>query len=217
MRFRREMRLPPLTPAMRRTLAWGLVILALLTAALLAGELLRRVAGVASRIGTPAPPVVTQETVVEQLREVARLVSSEMTLRDVVTYRQTRFGSTKQTLLVVTARVTAGIDLERGAEVRIDSAAKRIRVALPPAEIFGVDVVSMRTYDERAGLLNPFRPADRDEIQRRARSQLVLAAQQSGILEHADRNAARILEGLLAQDGYVVEVNRRLNLQRPAG
>jgi hypothetical protein len=217
MRFRREMRLSPLTPAMRRTLAWGLVILALLTAALLAAALVRRVAGVASRIGTPAPPVVTQETVVEQLREVARLVSSEMTLRDVVTYRQTRFGSTKQTLLVVTARVTAGIDLERGAEVRIDSAAKRIRVALPPAEIFGVDVVSMRTYDERAGLLNPFRPADRDEIQRRARAQLVLAAQQSGILEHADRNAARILQGLLAQDGYVVEVDRRVGLQRPTG
>ena len=217
MHCRRDMRVPSLTPAIRRTLAWGLVIVALLTAALLAAELVRRVTGVASRIGTPAPPVITQETVVEQLREVARLVSSEITLRDVVTYRQTRFGSTKQTLLVVTARVTAGIDLERGTEIRIDSSAKRIRVALPPAEIFGVDVVSMRTYDERAGLLNPFSPADRDEIQRRTRSQLVLAAQQSGILEHADRNAARILQGLLAQDGYVVEVDRRVGLQRPTG
>jgi hypothetical protein len=217
MHCRRDMRVPSLTPAIRRTLAWGLVIVALLTAALLAAELVRRVTGVASRIGTPAPPVITQETVVEQLREVARLVSSEITLRDVVTYRQTRFGSTKQTLLVVTARVTAGIDLERGTEIRIDSSAKRIRVALPPAEIFGVDVVSMRTYDERAGLLNPFSPADRDEIHRRTRSQLVLAAQQSGILEHADRNAARILQGLLAQDGYVVEVDRRVGLQRPTG
>lgn len=211
------MRAASFTPALRRTLAWGLVVVALVTAALLAAELVRRVTGVADRIGTPAPPVITQETVVEQLREVARLVSSEMTLRDVVTYRQSRFGSTKQTLLVVTARVTAGIDLERGTEIRIDSAAKRIRVTLPPAEIFGVDVVTTRTYDERAGLLNPFRPTDRDEIQRRARAQLVVAAQQSGILEHADRNAARILKGLLEQDGYVVEVERRLSLQRPAG
>jgi hypothetical protein len=217
MHCRREMRALTLTPAMRRTLVWALVIVALLTAALLAAQLVRRVAGVASRIGTPAPPVVTQETVVERLREVARLVSSEMTLRDVVTYRQTRFGSTKQTLLVVTARVTAGIDLERGTEIRIDSAAKRIRVVLPPAQIFGVDVVNVRTYDERAGLLNPFRPEDRDEIQRRARAQLVLAAQQSGILEHADRNAARILQGLLARDGYLVEVDRRVGLQRPTG
>jgi hypothetical protein len=75
MHCRRDMRVPSLTPAIRRTLAWGLVIVALLTAALLAAELVRRVTGVASRIGTPAPPVITQETVVEQLREVARLVS----------------------------------------------------------------------------------------------------------------------------------------------
>ncbi|HYD53605.1 MAG TPA: DUF4230 domain-containing protein [Gemmatimonadaceae bacterium] len=211
------MHLPALTPAMRRTLLWGLVLVALLTAALLAAELVRRVTGAASRIGTPAPPVVTQETVVEQLREVARLVSSEMTLRDVVTYRQTRFGSTKQTLLVVTARVTAGIDLDRGTQIRIDSAAKRIHVTLPPAQVFGVDIVNVRTYDERAGLLNPFRPSDRDAIQQRVRSQLVVAAQQSGILEHADRNAARILHGLLARGGYTVDVARRVTLERPAG
>ena len=44
-------------------------------------------------------------------------MASEMTLRDVVTYQQTRFGSTKRALLVVTGRVSAGIDLAQGSEV----------------------------------------------------------------------------------------------------
>ena len=66
-------------------------------------------------------------------------------------------GSTKQALLVVTGRVAAGVDLERGAEVRIDSASRRITVTLPPAQLLSVDVLNVVTYDERGGLLNPFR------------------------------------------------------------
>ena len=54
-----------------------------------------------------------------------------MTLRDVVTYEQTQFRSTKKTVLVITARVAAGIDLSRGTNVCIDSSARRIIISLP--------------------------------------------------------------------------------------
>lgn len=192
----------------RRVLTWGLVAIALAAALSLAVMGVRRAAGAVASLGEPAPPQITQEAVVERLREVARLVSSEMTVRDVVTYRQTRFGSTKQTLLVVTARVSAGIDLEKGTGIEIDSAARQITVTVPPAEIMSLDVVNVRTYDESAGLLNPFRPADRDLIQRRIRAQLVTTANQSGLLEHADRSAATILRELLAREGYTVEIRR---------
>ena len=47
-----------------------------------------------------------------QVRSVARLVASEATLRDVVTYEQTRFLATKRALLVVTGRVSAGFVLD---------------------------------------------------------------------------------------------------------
>ena len=192
----------------RRVLTWGLVAIALAAALSLAVMGVRQAAGALADLGEPAPPQITQEAVVERLREVARLVSSEMTVRDVVTYRQTRFGSTKQTLLVVTARVSAGIDLEKGTNIEIDSAARQITVTVPPAEIMSLDVVNVRTYDESAGLLNPFRPADRDLIQRRIRAQLVTTANQSGLLEHADRSAATILRELLAREGYTVEIRR---------
>ena len=57
---------------------------------------------------------VSQAVVVEQTRAVARLVTSETVLRDVVTYENRRLGSTKRSLVVVTGKVLTGFDLDRG-------------------------------------------------------------------------------------------------------
>jgi len=196
----------------RNAVVLGLVLALVLVAA--GTAIVRQVSS--SLLFLKSPPQVSHEIVVERLREVAKLVASEMTLRDVVIYEQTRFRSTKRVLLVVTGRVSAGINLN-AAEVRIDSAARVIRIALPPAQIMSVDVTNVTTYDESAGLLNPFSSDDRDEIQRRIRQQLRVAAAQSGILEHADRSAAKALTDFLARDGYSVEIKRPLALERPTG
>ena len=204
-------------PSPRRALVWGLTIVALLTAAAAGLALVRRVSGAADRFTTPAPPVITQQLVVERVQTVAKLGATEMTLRDVVTYEQTRYGSTKKALLVVTGKVSAGLDLTRGTDVAIDSAARRITLSLPPAQIIAVDILNVVTYDESAGLLNPFRPEDRDIMQRRVRAQLMEAARQSGILSHADEGAARMLTELLAKDGYTVEIRRPPVMAQPTG
>jgi hypothetical protein len=204
-----------LTPG--RVLAWGLVAIALLTAAVVAVSLARRATSAAGAIGAPAPPRVTHQVVVERLQAVAQLVASQMTLRDVVVYEQTRFTATKRALLVVTGRVSAGLDLERDTRVEIDSVARRIVLTLPPARILAVEVLDVTTYDERAGLLNPFRPEDRDAIQRQVRARLEDAAQRSGILAHADQSAAQMLTQLLGRDGYTVEIRRDVVQRRPAG
>lgn len=198
----------------RRVFVWGLVVLALLFVAVTGLSIVRRVSSAFG--GERAPPRLDHEIVVERLREVAKLVATEMTLRDVVIFQQTRLGSTKRVLLVVTGRVSAGINLQR-AEVHIDSTKKHIEVTMPPAHIQSVDVLNVTTYDERAGLLNPFTTDDRDEIQRRIRTQLQLAARQSGILEHADQAASKALTDFLARDGYTVEIKRPLELKPPTG
>ncbi len=204
--------------APRRTLVWGLVAIALLVAASVGVMVARRAVGaVGSIAGPPAPPRITQQVVVERLQAVAKLVATEMTLRDVVIYEQTRFASTKRALLVVTGRVSAGIDLAENTGVRIDSVTREITVSLPPARLLGIEVLNVTTYDERAGLLNPFRPEDRDVIQRRVRDQLATAAEQSGILAHADRSAAAALTALLSRDGYTVRIERPVVERRPAG
>ena len=67
----------------RRVLVWGLVAIALLAATGLGVTLVRAASGLAG-LGRSAPPQVSHETVMERLRDVAKLVASEMTLRDVV-------------------------------------------------------------------------------------------------------------------------------------
>lgn len=196
-----------LSPAQRRVVTWGVIAFVLAIGAAVSIALLRRAAG-GVLFGQRSEPQITQQVVVERLREVAKLVATEMTLRDVVTYEQTEWRSTKRTLLVVTARVAAGIDLARNTDVSIDSAAKRITISLPPAQIISIDIVNVTTYDEHAGLWNAFRAEDRDVIQQRIRTQLMVAARQSGILEHADQSAARVLSELLSRDGYTVEIRR---------
>lgn len=152
---------------------------------------------------------VTHDVVVSQMRAVAKLVSSEATVRDVVAYENTWYGSTKRSLVVVTGRLLAGIDLGDDPEVRIDHDAKRIGIVVPPARLIGVEITDMRTYDERGGLWNPFKPADRDSIQKQARAQLTAAGQQVTLLRHANESAAEMLRMLLARDGYTVEVSTR--------
>src|SRR5262245_41571554 len=73
---------------------------------------------------------VSQSLVVEKIEKVAKLVSSETTLRDVVIYENTWFGSTKRSLVVVTGKVLAGIDLNAGNSVEIDDKARVITISL---------------------------------------------------------------------------------------
>ena len=206
----------PATPPPRRSaLPWAIAAAVVMLVLLVPVILVRSASSTFGRFGQPSEPLITQQTVVERLREVAKLVATEMTLRDVVIYEQTRLMSTKKVLLVVTGKVSAGIDMEHGTDVHIDSTDKRITVTLPPAQILSVDVLNVTTYDESAGLLNPFTPEDRDLIQRRIRGQLMAAARQSGILEHADQSAAKVLTELLARDGYTVEIRRPLVVNPP--
>ena len=152
---------------------------------------------------------ITHDVVISQMRAVAKLVSSEATVRDVVIYENTWYGSTKRSLVVVTGKLMAGIDLEDSPEVSIDHEKKRISIRIPPAKLISVQITDMRTYDERGGLWNPFKPEDRDAIQRQARAQLSAAGQQVDLLRHANESAAQMLRLLLAKDGYTVDVATR--------
>jgi hypothetical protein len=152
---------------------------------------------------------ITHDVVVQQIKAVAKLVSSEATVRDVIVYENTWYGSTKRSLVVVTGRLLAGIDLRDNPDVAIDHARKRITIRIPPAKLIAIEIRDMRTYDERGGLWNPFTPADRDAIQRQARAQLTAAGGQLQLIRHANESAVELLRMLLAKDGYTVDVGLR--------
>jgi hypothetical protein len=160
-------------------------------------------------IGRKNTTTVTHDLVVDRVRNVAKLVSAEATVRDVLVYRNTWYGSTKQSLVVVTARLLAGIDLQSGTDVKIDESARRIEIALPHASMLAVEVTDLRTYDEQRGLWNPFKPEDRDRIFRLAREQLTRSAEQMRLAGRAEASAKEMLETMFGVDGWVAEVRYR--------
>ena len=191
----------------RRPIAVILISLLLLGGALLLiGLAVKRFVPITRGLLPGSETTVTHGVVVERVRAVAQLVTSETTVRDVVVYQNRRLGSTKRSLVVVTGKVMAGLDLDAGTQVDVDERDRRIRVALPPAKVLGVEVTQLRTYDERSGLWNPFRPADRDTIYTLAREQLISAAGELGVAAHAEESARRLLGALIHADGYTVEV-----------
>ena len=152
---------------------------------------------------------ITHDVVVNQIKAVAKLVSSEATVRDVIVYENTWYGSTKRSLVVVTGRLLAGIDLRDNPDVAIDHGRKNITIRIPPAKLIAVEIQNMETYDERGGLWNPFTREDRDAIQRQARTQLTAAGGQLALIRHANESAVELLRMLLAKDGYTVDVALR--------
>jgi hypothetical protein len=149
---------------------------------------------------------ITQELVSERVQAVAKLVSTEQTVRDVVLYENTWYGSTKRSLVVVTAKLLAGIDLQRGSDVIIDSAARTITITIPPAELLAIDINGITTYDEKQGWWNPFRPADRDAIYREVRAKLAQVGRESRLAEKANESARTMLETMFSVDGWTAHV-----------
>jgi hypothetical protein len=154
----------------------------------------------------PNNTTVSHSVVVESVQKVAKLVSSETTLRDVIIYEDTWYGSTKRSLVVVTGKVLAGIDLDTGSSVQIDEKARRITITLPQPGILGIEITEMKTYDEQRGLWNPFNAADRDALFQRAREQLEKTSRDLKITETARQSARELLEGMFSSNGYSVEV-----------
>src|SRR5215213_8662492 len=182
-------------------------LLLLLGALFLIGMAVRHLAPLARRaLPGGRETTVTHGVVVEQMRAVAKLVTSETSVRDVVVYQNRRLGSTKRSLVVVTGTIMAGIDLDAGTQVNIDHRAHRVSLVLPRAKVMAVEVSQLRTYDERSGLWNPFRPQDRDTIYQLARDQLVAAAGELGTTAHAEESARRLLGALIHADGYAIDV-----------
>src|SRR5689334_10587037 len=193
-------------PEKRRIVGFGTALTVIALLILIAfGYCASRLSSV-SLLGGRGGTTITNDVVVEQVKAVAKLVSSEATVRDVVSYENTWYGSTKRSLVVVTGRLLAGIDLRDNPDVRIDDASRRITIRIPPAKLIALEIRDMRTYDERGGLWNPFTPEDRDAIQRQARAQLLAAGSQMELLRHANESAVEMLRMLLAKDGYTVDV-----------
>jgi hypothetical protein len=187
----------------RSTLLWVLTVALALGVGVMAGLVLRH--RITTFLGTGSTRI-DQSTVVNRLQSVAKLVTTEAMVRDVVVYRNTWLGSTKRSLVVATGKALVGLDLGTPPEVRVAQQDRHITIRLPAARLVGIEVLELKTWDERSGLWNTFRPADRDTILQLAREQLARAAGDLGVLEHAEASATRFIQALFADQGYTVDV-----------
>lgn len=94
---------------------------------------------------------ITQSVVVERL-SVAKLVTTEALVRDVVTYRQTWLGSTKRALVIITGKALVGVDLRVPPRIILRERDKHITLVFSHARLLGVDITDLKTYDESRGL-----------------------------------------------------------------
>src|SRR5688500_17553168 len=146
----------------RRPIAVVLVSLLLLAGALLLLAIAIRRLTPLTRTLIPGrgQTTVSHGVVVEQMRAVAKLVSSETTVRAVVVCQNRRLGSTLRSLVVVTGMVLPSTALHLGTQVDTQHQGQRVSIVLPPAQVLGVEVTQLRTYQERSELWNPFRLED---------------------------------------------------------
>ena len=154
----------------------------------------------------PGRTTIDQSVVVERLERVAKLITTEATVRDVVTYQNTWLGSTKRSLVIVTGKVLVGFDLQVKPKISISQTDRHIALVFPHARLLGVDIQDLKTYDESRGLWNPFHPADRDTIFQLAHRQLAAAARDLAVVQHAEEGARQLLTGLFVPEGYTVDV-----------
>lgn len=139
---------------------------------------------------------IDQSVVIEKIQKVAKLVTSEVTLRDVMTYENTWYGSTKRSLVVITGKVLAGVNLESGTSVNIDENSKKITITLPEATILSTEITDIKTYDEQSGLWNPFKPEDKDKIFQLAREKINTTAIELSLTKNSQQNVKELLESM---------------------
>ncbi len=147
-----------------------------------------------------------QALVIEKIQKVAKIVTSEVTLRDVITYEDTWYGSTKRSLVVVTGKVLAGVNLESGTSVNIDDHVKKIIITLPQTTILSTEITDIKTYDEKSGLWNPFTPEDKDKIFKSAREKINNTAMELSLTKNSQQNLTELLESTFNVNGYTIEI-----------
>lgn len=203
-------------PAGRRTWLWraGFGLAAVLIGA--AGF------GVAYKWTKPPPllpPLSSEQVVIKQtpsvilaVRDLQRLESAELHIERVMDVRNKEshvFGlleAEDALLLVASGDVVAGVDLSTMKEGDIDAnwSTKTVKIRLPPPQVFSTRIDNQHTYvySRNVDVLAKRKESLESEARIQAEKELAKAASDAGILERANRNASRTVEGLARALGY---------------
>jgi hypothetical protein len=166
---------------------------------------------VAEILATPTPEVISGASVVQRVRQLARLETSSYTVQTVIEVNQSQgnpifdFFAGDALLLIAQGTVVAGVDLgaldEQSVTVAPDGS--QITVRLPPAQIFAanLDNNGTRVYSRDRGWFAPDNVDLETLARQEAEAQILQAACEDGIMTKATEQAAVALQQFLGLAG----------------
>jgi hypothetical protein len=146
--------------------------------------------------------------IVEGIRKVCKLATVEISLADYARRTVPKtidlpFTHEPEAFLFYSGVVAAGFDVcDEPASIRVDHAARAVRVTLPPARILSLDIKRFETINERSGFLNAIAPADRNGWYGDARESLTRAALAQDVLPRAETHARELFTDFASGWGY---------------
>lgn len=174
---------------------------------------------------TDSGAVPSESDVAARIQNLRTLAVTEYRYRDVIYFgEESRFlglpAGSREILFSVVISVTAGVDLNRGIDVQIDSSdTGKVFVTLPAPEIVRVDAeersISQYFVRERFGRLDWLAVSDEVEA---AKERNTVDAIDRGILAQAERQARAAVQRLLQAGGFSgVTVRFRPSVPRVTG
>jgi hypothetical protein len=157
-------------------------------------------------------PTVTIDTsrpaVLDRVRALARLETVHYQLEKVVSGKSSGplpdFLTSDRILLVAHGEVVGGVDLSklRPEDVAVISDSVTIRLPQPEILYSKLDNDKTYVYDRQTGVFTKPDPNLESQLRQAAEQQIVLAAQEDGILDRARDNAQQVLRTLVTGLGY---------------
>lgn len=168
--------------------------------------------GFGSRWREPHAEKLARPDVITQVRELSRLEGVSYHVERVVDLKDEQrmlFGlvsSNDAILLVASGEVIAGVDLGKlqPEDVVVSPDQRAVTVHLPPAEVFSARLDNARTYvySRKTDLLAQRQESLESRARQAAEETLRAAAEDAGIVQHAQESVARSVKSLVRSLGY---------------
>ena len=159
---------------------------------------------------SPEPYTEVGPTVVESVRDVAKLTTVEVVESTLIEKGNDsgwlNWATGDKIVMMVVAEIGAGVDLSglSPTDFDVDPETGSVIVDLPNAEIqyVATDNDATQVFDRDTGLLTKGDPQLESDARQVAEQILVEAALGQNILQRADQNAREVVENLLMLAGY---------------
>ena len=160
--------------------------------------------------------VLTREGVVTQVQSLNRLQTVAFSVDTIISSKKqgnwyALWQDEQKGLFVAHGRVTAGVDLNKLApsNVQVSEDGQQISIALPAAEVFEVYLDDIEVYDINTGLfgLAKVDPNIFNQAQVAGKKQVLAMACRGGVMQMANDNAQKQVQGLFELTGATVVVH----------